>query len=398
LSYGVGFQDPALEATGVMQSLQTRLESVCRHPTGFDYLRLILALSVVVWHSVLVCYGPADEIYFWTGPFRPLIYFILPAFFALSGFLVAGSLERNSISEFVTLRIVRIFPALAVEVLLSALIIGPLLTNVAWREYFSSPKFFIYFLNMIGIIHYQLPGVFETNPTPDYVNAQLWTIPFELYCYALLIAIALFGIAKRSSWLFALTLGAALVLTVLPQVGLSDPPHYGPLGALLILSFLFGVSLFIMRRDIAFSESLFLISIVAYWVFITNLNFIYLSAASIAYITVFLGLQNPRKTLFIRGADYSYGVYLYGFPLQQTICYLFPSFRIWYVNAATSVALALICAYLSWTFVESRILLKRKPIVSFVACWMKRFRGLFIQSLARVPASPQRAPSIVSQE
>ncbi len=357
-----------------MRSLQAQLEFCRDRPTGFDYLRLILAISVIVWHSVLVCYGPAAEIYFWTGPPRPSIYFILPSFFALSGFLVAGSLERNRTSEFLTLRIMRIFPALAVEVALSALIIGPLLTTVSWRDYFASNRFFVYFLNMIGDIHYQLPGVFVTVPTPNFVNAQLWTIPYELSCYMCILILGLLGIAARQNLMFIIIFGAVLTKTFLPQFGLCDLPPYGPLGGLLVFSFLFGVSLYALRRRIAFSRSLFLMSALAYCIFVTNQNFIYLSTLPAAYITVFLGLQNPPKTFLLRGADYSYGLYLYGFPLQQTIVYLFPSFRIWYVNALSGVALGLLLAYLSWTFVELRVLSKRKLVVSFVSSQVSRLR------------------------
>ncbi len=329
-------------------------------------------------------------ILFLDGPPRPSIYFILPSFFALSGFLVAGSLERNKIPEFLTLRIMRIFPALAVEVTLSALIIGPILTTVQWREYFYSDIFLAYFLNMVGDIHYQLPGVFDTLPTPRFVNAQLWTIPYELACCTAIVVLALLGIAKRPIWLFVITFTGVLVITFLPQLGLWDLPPYGPLGGLLVFSFLFGVSLYAMRRHVALSLSLFLMSALAYWVFVTNLNFIYLSTLPAAYITVFLGLQDPPKTLFIRGADYSYGIYLYGFPLQQTIVYLFPSFRIWYVNALSSVALALVSAYLSWTLVESRVLSKRKLIVSFVSSQVGRLSSAWERS-ERIAAQVGRA-------
>jgi peptidoglycan/LPS O-acetylase OafA/YrhL len=358
-----------------MRSLQTQLDFGRSRPTGFDYLRLFLAISVIVWHSVLVCYGPDAELYFWTGPPRPLIYFILPSFFALSGFLVAGSLERNNITEFITLRVMRIYPALAVEVAISALIIGPLLTTIRWQDYYSSNLFFVYLLNVIGDIHYQLPGVFHDTPTPDYVNAQLWTIPFELACYIAIVILAIIGIAKRPIWLFSINFGGVLVITFLPQLGLCDIPPYGPLGGLLVFSFLFGVSLYAMRRRIACSLSLFLMSTLAYCVFVMNLNFIYLSALPAAYMTVFIGLQNLPKTAYIRVADYSYGIYLYGFPLQQAICYLFPTYRIWYVNALGGVALALILARLSWTIVESRVLSKRQLVLSFVSTQVGRLRS-----------------------
>jgi peptidoglycan/LPS O-acetylase OafA/YrhL len=111
-----------------MRTIQNQLDFVQNRPSGFDYLRLILAISVIAVHSVMLCSG---QFPFWTGPLRPLVCFILPSFFALSGFLVTGSFERNTIPAFFTLRALRIFPALAVEVLISALIIGPLLTTVS---------------------------------------------------------------------------------------------------------------------------------------------------------------------------------------------------------------------------------------------------------------------------
>ena len=73
------------------------------------------------------------------------------------------------------IREVRIFPALAVEVLISAMLIGPLVTAYPLSTYFSDPLFFRYFFNLIGHVQYRLPGVFLGMPGPDYVNMQLWT-------------------------------------------------------------------------------------------------------------------------------------------------------------------------------------------------------------------------------
>jgi peptidoglycan/LPS O-acetylase OafA/YrhL len=362
------------QTTAPLYTLQSQLSLVRSRPTGFDYIRLILALSIIVWHSVTICYGPLAEGYFWTGPPRPIIYLLLPSFFALSGFLVAGSLERHNVLEFLTLRITRIFPALAVEVLISALVIGPLLTTVTWRAYFSSYEFRSYFLNLFGNIHYFLPGLFIDNPTPKYVNAQLWTVPIELYCYVFLTASAIFGIIKIRNGLFLGTLSIVMILTFGALFKLTPLPPFSPDVGFLTISFLFGVSLYVMRRQITYSWFLFSISAAMYWFLCVNQNFIYLSALPLTYGIVFLGLQNPPKTLFIRGADYSYGVYLYGFPLQQAVCYLFPSHRFWYLNAVSGVALALVCAYLSWTFVESKVLDHRMRCVAFAASQVERLK------------------------
>lgn len=75
------------------KTLGSALKRAEDRPSGFDYLRLSLAVSIVAWHTIAVCYGPQAEAPLWTQWFRPLPFFIIPAFFALSGFLVAGSLN-----------------------------------------------------------------------------------------------------------------------------------------------------------------------------------------------------------------------------------------------------------------------------------------------------------------
>lgn len=93
--------------------------------TGFDYMRLVLATAVLCTHSIDVSYGVKFTIEFANGPIRPLIALLLPMFFALSGFLVAGSLERcRSLVSFMGLRVIRLAPALAFETVLAALILG----------------------------------------------------------------------------------------------------------------------------------------------------------------------------------------------------------------------------------------------------------------------------------
>ena len=162
---------------------------------GFDYLRIGLALAVVAWHSVALSTGSEALVQsLWTGRLHFLLVAILPMFFGLSGFLVAGSLARTRLHQFVMLRALRLVPALAVEVTLSALILGPVFTLLPLRRYFSSPEFFQYFGNIVGLVRFTLPGVFETNPVTRLVNPQLWTVPFELECYFALVTLSVTGV------------------------------------------------------------------------------------------------------------------------------------------------------------------------------------------------------------
>ena len=153
-------------------TLAERLVVTHNRPSGFDWMRLTLATSIVLWHTVVTSYGGDFQNSIWATPhWRVPLAALLGMFFSLSGFLVAGSLERcRTIVSFGGLRVMRIFPALVVEVALSAIILGPIYTNLPLREYFSAPEFRHYFGNMLGNVHYVLPGVFLDNPLPKIVN------------------------------------------------------------------------------------------------------------------------------------------------------------------------------------------------------------------------------------
>ena len=348
--------------------LSEQMSKTDNRSSGFDYIRIALAVAVIGSHVPLVCYGWQYHRSFWIGPLRPFIFVIVPSFFALSGFLVAGSLERNTLPEFLTLRTLRIFPALAVEVTLSALIIGPLVSTVSLYHYFSDPEFARYFLNLIGDIQYTLPGVFKSVPAADFVNLQLWTIPRELECYALISIIGLVGLFFRPRTLMAGLLGVCAAIIAYQQVfgGFQEHDNQAR-GALPVLCFLFGVGLYALREQIVFSRPIFLASIAVSWVTMTYPSLTYLGPLAIAYATVFIGLLDPKKFAVIKGrADYSYGMYLYGFPVQQLLSFLFPAWRVWYFNLPMAIIISGIFAALSWNLIEAPIQTRRKYATKLV--------------------------------
>ena len=133
------------------------IERAQGRPTGFDYMRMVLALGIIGFHSIVTCYGASAQRQALASSLGWTFDLILPMFFALSGFLVAGSLQRNSnVMRFLWLRIIRIYPALIFDTVVCALILGPLLTTLPWREYFQSRTFLAYTLNSVGLIHYFL--------------------------------------------------------------------------------------------------------------------------------------------------------------------------------------------------------------------------------------------------
>ncbi|WP_158091662.1 acyltransferase family protein [Bradyrhizobium canariense] len=141
------------------KTISAQLMRAENRPSGFDYLRLFLAISVIAVHSISICYGMQIHLKMWGGPLHPILKFIVPCFFAMSGVLVAGSLERNTVPAFLTLRFLRIVPGLSVETLISALLLGALLTSLSLTDYFSHEEFWRYMASIVGWVHIYLPGV-----------------------------------------------------------------------------------------------------------------------------------------------------------------------------------------------------------------------------------------------
>jgi peptidoglycan/LPS O-acetylase OafA/YrhL len=354
-------------------SIQTRLADAQMRPSGFDYMRFALALSVIFFHGTEFSGRTPALPFLHHWPFNAWDLSVVPMFFALSGFLVAGSLDRaRSLLDFIGFRVLRIFPALAVDTLFSATVLGLLLTTLPPEVYVSSPGFRAYFLNMFGDIHYFLPGVFAFNPYP-LVNVQLWTIPYELGCYLALVGLALAGVYRRRALFLAITLVAILLLqTWIPA---TDYRH-----GLAVPSFLAGVAMHLYRDRVPWSPWLFLTALLAMAATAVIPHMARCLPIPLAYVTVFLGTLNPKKVWPIKAGDYSYGMYLYGFPMAQALIATVPAARVWYGNFVLTTLAAGGLAFLSWHVVEKSFLALKPRLFALNA----HLLGLWPRGLAGV--------------
>jgi peptidoglycan/LPS O-acetylase OafA/YrhL len=354
-------------------TLQDRLDAAGNRPSGFDYLRLGLATSIFLAHTMIASYGFVYALQVWSGPARPLLALLLPMFFALSGFLVAGSLERClTVVSFVGLRVLRIMPALAVETVLSAVVLGPIFTDLALVNYFSDPEFRSYFWNLLGNVQFNLPGVFRNTPWPRVVNGQLWTLPYELYCYAAITALVLLGVWHRKR-LF-------LPVLVLVNVGifvwaLRAGLHRGVTvtGTILVQSFLFGIAGHLYRARILWSGKIALAAAAAMLVCLSSPGGDFLAALPCAYLTVYLGLLQPKRIAALFRGDYSYGIFLYGFPIQQAVMATLGP-QPWFVNFLIAFPITVVIAMFSWRFVERPALALRSKLHALESTAIKRLR------------------------
>jgi peptidoglycan/LPS O-acetylase OafA/YrhL len=309
---------------------------------GFHFLRHALALAILVYHSYVFTYfghgmthlkghllENARELSnreFVVELLRPGLYALVGAFFILSGFLVAGSARRTrNASQFLWFRTLRIVPALAVEVTLSALLLGALFTQHTLANYFTDQAFFKYFLNIFGIVSFKLPGVFTENPLPQVVNPNLWTLPAEFRCYAIMLGLIAFGVISERKKFGSLFLLVILILILagllMPSACVSRRGTFCFTDWFIVYLFFVGIMFYVYADKIVLNAKMFLVCGIAYFVLVIINQFIcdIFAGIFLAYCVVYMGMT--RYSFFERHVkgDYSYGIYLYGAPITQAI-------------------------------------------------------------------------------
>lgn len=345
-----------------------RLETFDGIGPGFDHLRIGLAISILSWHSFGLSYG-ADWVKTVPTVLLALLALLLPMFFGLSGFLVMGSAMRtNHAGTFITFRFLRIFPALFVEVMLSAVVLGGFVTTLSLGQYYSSSQFFEYFGLLIGSIKYFLPGVFDTNPIKT-VNGALWTVGPEIACYCFVAAMMVCGLFIRKLPVVLVTVLLVMICIVADYWETDWNTVHLPIKAL-VVSFVSGNIIYLYRYTIEYRLSFFVLAVVVSVAAITLAqNYValrpcfYIAALLIPYCSAYIGLTNFKPLPFFSRGDYSYGIYIYGFPIQQAITFYFPDSRIWWFNLALSLPLTIFFAVLSWHFIEKPVLGLRKKFI-----------------------------------
>ena len=139
---------------------------------NFDLIRLVAASLVIFGHS-FVFLGLTEPVFFSWLPPGPIGVHI---FFIISGYLVAQSWSRDpNASRFLARRALRIFPGLAVCVLVSVFLIGPIFTTLTLKQYFRDHATFHYLRDIALYIQYYLPGVLQHHGFP-----MLWTARYGL--------------------------------------------------------------------------------------------------------------------------------------------------------------------------------------------------------------------------
>lgn len=360
--------------------------ALSRERNNFDLVRLVAAMSVAYGHSFVIQLpdGQIDAATRFLG-FDYSGSLGVFAFFLLSGILITASFDRQrSASRFVALRAARIWPPVAAGSLFVVFVLGPLFTTLPLREYFSSWSTWSN-LNTVTTLFvwapWKLPGVFEHNHAGNMICPPLWTLTIEVHYYLVVLLAGMLGLLKsRRSMIVAVLIGLIPFLL---------RPHLHP-------HFALGI------RDLAekpggyayFPEPVFLAGMLLYayrdrvvisgWIAVALLC-VYLGlrgtplAQPVFYVAFGYGVlwcgTTPLLRRFVPRNDYSLGIYIYGFPVQQCVASLWPHL---YHLTALLVAAPFIyaLAWLSWHCVE-------KPALGWTRWRLAQSRA--VSRVAEVP-------------
>lgn len=337
----------------------------------FDVLRLAAALAVLLSHCFALT-GRADPVGTATGATMGELG--VSVFFAISGYLVARSwAAQPALRAFAAKRALRLVPALVVAVWMTAFVLGPAVTALSLGTYLTDPQTWLYPLRSSLLITFdgRLPGVFEGNPLPAAVNGSLWTLPVEAVAYAVVAVLGLLALLARPRALIVLV--AALLVALSPPVDLAAHLPSAAQGTAagansrivihLLVIFALGAALFAARARVRLSWWLALalgLAWVASW---KTAWWPVLAACFIGYAVLVLAYRLPRRLIVLaRPGDVSYGMYVYAFPVQQTVVLGAPHIAPAGL-AAITVPLTYGLALASWRLIEAPALaLKRRLI------------------------------------
>lgn len=315
-----------------------------REANNLDLIRIIAAAMVIFGHAyaLVPVEGQSDPLVRWLG-FDATGSLAVKVFFLLSGLVVTNSLlEKRQPLQFLIARFFRLWPALAVTVLLCALVLGPLLTSLPLGEYFLHPETGKYiYRNLVFRVRFPLPGVFQDNALTA-VNGSLWTIPHEVKAYLGLLVLYLLGLF-RHRWLPVMALAAILAVPLLF-------PQESPEVSRLLACFAIGAIMAFWKRHLVINGWV----VLALWLLFAlfrhaPINF-YLFYLALFISLLFVASQSWMLRLRPR-SDLSYGIYLWGFPVQQVMAQFFAAQGILF-NQLASVAVCLVLAFCSWHLVE----------------------------------------------
>jgi peptidoglycan/LPS O-acetylase OafA/YrhL len=331
-----------------------------------NLVRLIAAVSVLVSHSFPLTGSGPDPIVL----FAPLGEIAVSIFFVLSGYFIYRSSINRDTKSYILLRIGRLFPGLIFVNFVSALFLFPVFSSYSFKDYLSlrsdGPLSYVFFNSILLFgLQANIGDLLSSLPYPSVINGSLWTLPTEFKCYLLLGFLAILGRRVKSRIPFFVV--STLICILYFSVSLKFVNFNGlPLTSLrLIVIFLSGALL--ASLNFRLPQNAFLILAISCALVFISLQYIEVLEPFIYVVIIFLvHISTPnfaKRFHFFKDFDYSYGFYLWAFPIQQLIMHSQLTNSA-FILILIAIPICFLFAGISWHLVEKPILhLIRKRLV-----------------------------------
>jgi peptidoglycan/LPS O-acetylase OafA/YrhL len=335
---------------------------------NFNLLRLLAATLVLISHSYDIRGIREGDPLFQASAGRYSFSSVgLTIFFVISGFLVSMSLDQTKSARiFLLKRFLRIWPGLAINILFTVIATGFFITVLPLSDFFLNSQTIKYLLLNASTIKSTswLPGAFHNKP----VNISLWTIPIEVRLYLILLMSSLLGIFSRKylmliCWFLGILFCIALVfhfsfVSIIPRPIIWDSS--------LMMFFLSGSVAYIFRQKIKFNAFI-CVALLLVYIFLAKV------LPSLRYVLEFpfltysiLFFANGIYVFPLLKIDLSYGIYLYSYPVQAAVQFLFGNSLNLVEFFIIITVVTVLFAIASWYFIEKKALMLKKSLTESV--------------------------------
>jgi peptidoglycan/LPS O-acetylase OafA/YrhL len=324
------------------------------HENFFTPLRFLFAFLVLVGHAFVVVGGASDS--------EPHVFFhftfsylAVNLFFIASGFLVTKSmLYRENVASYTSARFLRIYPGLAIHVLLMMFVFGPMTTSLPLMSYLTHPQTLIQPLLVLAFIDSEmlLPGILADNHEHQ-ASAALWTLRYEILAYiGTLVAFSL-GLLKHRWMLLAQFAVFALALPISKLTGVYDqiPATFQSILRFGVCYGL-GAAIYGYRDVLKFHLLLIPVLFAVTALFSATAMFEVMVMVTIGYSLFWAAyVKLPKLQWLQKLSDVSYGLYIYHWAVLQGVFMFWPGLNAWQLILISS-PIAIGLAILSWRLIE----------------------------------------------
>jgi len=328
---------------------------------NLNFLRLLLAYIVVIFHSMNLSGYKYPLAKLFNG------HIAVRCFFIISGFLIIRSFWSSySLKEYIVKRCKRLLPAYFLVIIICTLFLS-LLSNLSIIEYFKQKQLIKYLISNIFFMNFlqpSLPGVFIENKNHA-INGSLWTIKLEIGFYLIvpIIANILYKLKTKkriNTFLALLYIFGYIYKFLCLYISKKYSNHFMKELAHQLPGYIqyFSVGIFcainynLFHRYGKYLAIPGMIFLIVYYTIGND----YFLPIGLMFIIIFIGFNFSILNAIGKIGDYSYGVYIFHFPIIQILVSL-GYFNInKYVALLVTLGTVFSISYLSWHFIEKKIL------------------------------------------